>query len=288
MLPDVLDPAPSPPDAVRPRAGRSARPGEVLRQSLRLQRRSLLAWCAGLAAMVVLYGSLWPSIRDEPSITDVMDQLPEVLRSLLATADMSTPVGYVQAELMGLTGPLLVILFAVLAGAAGIAGEEDRRSIDLLLANPVSRTRVVVERTAATVVATAVVVTALGVALAAGGVLFGLDLPLAHVLAAMLHLWLLGAVFGALAAAVGAATGSVALARAVPAATAVLAYLVNGLAPLVGWLEPVRDLSPFAQYQGHVPLASGVSWPAVAVSAGTVLVLGVVAVSTFRRRDLRG
>jgi len=267
---------------------RGPRIGEVARQTLRLQRRALLLWSLGLAAMVGLYGSLWPSIRDQSSVTELMDQMPEVLRSLLAASDMSTPVGYVQAELLGLTGPLLVILFAVLTGSNAIAGEEDRRSLDLLLANPVSRTRVVLERMAAMTVGIAVLVTAIGLALGAAGVFAGLELPGDRVAAAMLHLGLLGAVFGALAAMVGAATGRLAVSRAVPAVAAVLAYLVNGLAPLVDWLEPFRGLSPFAQYANHVPLVNGVSTSGVLVALGTAAVLGGVAVASFRRRDIAG
>lgn len=291
MRPDLLPSA----SAVRAPAAdparttlRGPRVGEVTRQTLRLQRRGLLLWSLGLTAMVALYGSLWPSIRDQASVTDLMDQLPEVLRSLLAVTDMSTPVGYVQAELLGLTGPLLVILFAVLTGSNAIAGEEDRRSLDLLLANPVSRTRVVLERMAAMAVGLAVLVGVMGLALAAAGVLAGLDLPVARVAAAMLHLGLLGCVFGALAAAVGAATGNLAAARAVPAVAAVLAYLVNGLAPLVDGLAPFRELSPFAQYSNHVPLLNGVSTSGVLVAVGTVSVLAALAVAGFRRRDVAG
>jgi ABC-2 type transport system permease protein len=288
MRPDVLAPEAAttegPPHGKRPASG--ARVGEIARQTLRLQRRGLALWITGVVLLVGLYGSLWPSIKDQSSLTDLMDQMPEVLRSLLAAADMSTPVGYVQTELLGLTGPLLVIMFAVVTGANGIAGEEDRRSLELLLANPVTRTRVVLERIVAMLVGTAALVTAIGAALVVVGRPAGLDLPVGRIAAAMLHLGLLGAVFGTLAAAVGAATGRLTLARAVPAVAAVLAYLVNGLAPLVDRLEPFRELSPFAQYSGHTPLAHGVSVAAAAVSAGTVLVLTASAAATFRRRDV--
>ncbi|WP_198597777.1 ABC transporter permease subunit [Blastococcus atacamensis] len=253
-----------------------------------LQRRSLTTWVTAVILLVALYASLWPSIRDQPSVTELMDQMPEVLRSLLAAADMSTPVGYVQTELLGLTAPLLVILFSVVMGASGIAGEEDRRRIDLLLANPVSRTRVLLEKVAAMIVSTLVLVSAVGLALLAAGVLAGLDLPVGNVAAAMLHLWLLGIVFGTLAAALGAATGHVIISRAVPGVVALMAYLLNGLAPLVGWLAPLRKFSPFYQYSGHTPLVNGVSLAGVAVAVATVLVLAAGAVVAFRRRDVAG
>ncbi len=52
-------------------------------------------------------------------------------------------------------------------------------------------------------------------------------------------------VFGTLATAVGAATGNLTAARAVPAVTAVIAYVVNGLGPQVSWLAPAQKFSPF-------------------------------------------
>jgi ABC-2 type transport system permease protein len=53
-------------------------------------------------------------------------------------------------------------------------------------------------------------------------------------------------IFATLAAAVGALTGHVAASRAVPAVVAVLTYTLNGLAPLMSRLEPLRSPSPFA------------------------------------------
>lgn len=261
---------------------------EVLRQTLYLQRRSIAIWAVSLALLVAMYAALWPSIRDQPALTAVLEDLPEVLRSLLAGADMSTPIGYVQTELLALTGPLLIILFAVAAGAGGIAGEEDRRRLELLLANPIRRTRVVLEKVGAMMVGTVVLVTAMGAALWLAGFLGGPQLPVGNLMAAMVHLALLGLVFGSAAAAVGAATGSLAASRAVPGVLAVLAYAVNGLAPLVSWLEPFRALSPFYQYSGHQPLVNGLSLPSVLVAALTVGVLTAAAMAAFRRRDVAG
>jgi ABC-2 type transport system permease protein len=106
------------------------------------------------------------------------------------------------------------------------------------------------------------------------------------VVAAMTHLALLGTVFGALALLVGARTGRVSVSRALPACVAVLAYVVNGLAPTVTWLSRVRPASPFFQYLGHDPIRHGMSWPDAGISAGTALVLVVAAGWCFGRRDV--
>ena len=254
------------------------------------QRRSLLGWVTAIVLLVLMYAAIWPGIRDQPSMNDFLDTMPEAFRSLFASsgADMSTPVGYIQIELMSFMGPILVILYAVAQGSRGVAGEEDRRTMDLLLAEPVSRSRVLLEKAAAMVAGTLVLSATLGVALVVEGRLFDMVLPVDRIAAAMLHLALLGLVFGTMALAVGAVTGDVGLSRAVPTGVAVVAYLVNGLGPMVSWLDPLQRYSPFFQYIGHDPLRTGVSGPAAAVAAVTVAVLVAVAVWGFQRRDVRG
>lgn len=183
-------------------------------------------------------------------------------------------------------GPILVILYAVLAGSGAVAGEEDRRTLDLLLATPVARSRIVVDKAVAMALGTLGLTTLLGVALLLEGTFVGLDLPAGKVAAAMLHLALLGLVFGALSLLVGAATGRLALSRGVPAFLAVVAYVVNGLGGLVSWLEPFQKLSPFFQYAGHDPLHAGVSWLGVTVAVATIAVLVVGGALAFERRDV--
>ena len=257
-------------------------------KTLHDQRRALIAWSISLAFLVGMYAAIWPSMRSQPSMSDFLNQMPKAMRSLFAAsgAALSTPVGYVQVELLAFMGPLLLIIYAVAVGASAVAGEEDRHTIDLLLANPVSRTRVVLEKLGAMAAGTALLGAVTAVALLGEGRLAGMSLPVGGVTAAMLHMTLLALVFGTLALAIGAATGHPALSRAIPAVLAVIAYIVNGLASVVSWLEPAQRFSPFYQYSGHDPLRHGISWLAVLVAIATICALAAIAVAAFRRRDL--
>jgi ABC-2 type transport system permease protein len=252
------------------------------------QRRALIGWSLSLAALVAMYVAIWPSLRNQPSMSDFLNQMPKAMRSLFAAsgADMSTPVGYVQVELLAFMGPLLLIIYAITAGASAVAGEEDRHTLDLLLANPVSRTRIVLEKLGAMTAGAALIGAVTAVALLGEGSLAGMTLPAGGVAAAMVHMTLLALVFGTMALAIGAATGHPALSRALSAVVAVVAYVVNGLASVVSWLEPAQKFSPFYQYSGHDPLRHGLSWPAVLVAVLTIAVLAALAVAAFRRRDV--
>jgi ABC-2 type transport system permease protein len=262
----------------------------VLLKTLRDQDRALIGWAASIVLLVAMYVAIWPSMRGQPSMSDFINQMPEAFRKLfaMAGADLSTPIGYIKIELLSFMGPILVILYAVIAGASAIAGEEDRRTLDLLLGAPVSRARIVLEKAAAMVIVTVGLSALLGFALVVEGSFADMHLPPDKIAAAMLHLALLGLVFGAIALALGAGTGRPGLAKGLPAVLAVVLYIVNGLGGMTSWLEPFQKLSPFFQYAGHDPLVNGVSWPAAIVSAGTVVVLVVVAVVGLVRRDVRG
>lgn len=257
-------------------------------KTLHDQRRALTAWSLSLALLVAMYVAIWPSLRDQPSMSDFLNKMPKAFRALFAAsgADMSTPVGYVQVELLSFMGPMLLIIYSVTSGAGAIAGEEDRHTLDLLLANPVSRTRVVLEKLAAMTAGTALLGAVTAVALLGEGSLARMALPAGNVAAAMVHLALLALVFGTMALATGAATGNSALSRALPAVVAVMAYVVNGLGSVVSWLKPAQKFSPFYQYSGHDPLRHGLSWLAILVAVATILVLTAIAVTAFRRRDV--
>ncbi|HET8989341.1 MAG TPA: ABC transporter permease subunit [Humibacillus sp.] len=262
---------------------------DIAAKTLRDQGRALAGWTVAIVLLVAMYVAIWPSMRDQPAMSDFLDQMPEAFRSLFAAtgADMSTPLGYLQIELMSFMAPILVILYAVTAGSAAVAGEEGKRTLDLLVTAPVSRRRIVVEKAVAMVVGTFGLSALLGVSLVVEGRFADMDLPTAEVAAAMLHLAFLGLVFGAMALAIGCLTGQAGLSKAVPAVVAVVTYVVNGLGGMVTWLEPLQRYSPFFQFSGHDPLRNGISWPAVAVAFVTVAVLVVLAVVGFERRDVR-
>ena len=260
----------------------------VLTKTLYDQRRALPGWALGLVLLVAMYVAIWPSVRDQPSMNQFLDQMPEAFRALFAMsgADMSTPVGYIQIELLSFMAPLLFLVYATGSGAGAVAGEEDRGTLALLLATPLTRRRILLEKVGALVLGTVLLAAATGIALLAEGMLADMNLPVGKVFAAMAHLALLALVFGALALALGAVTGRPALSRSVPAVAAVLAYVLNGLGPVVSWLAPWQRYSPFYQYAGHDPLRHGFSITAAVVSLATISVLIAVAMVGFSRRDV--
>ncbi len=97
---------------------------------------------------------------------------------------------------------------------------------------------------------------------------------------------LLGLVFGTLALLIGAATGSQGLALGLTSAAAAIAYLVNSLSPVIGWLRPTRYLSPFFYAVGDHQLEHGLPLAWAAVLIGVTVVFAVAAVAAFDLLDV--
>ena len=121
---------------------------EVALQTLRERRRSLLWWSLGLVAFVALNIAFYPSIRGDTAINDYVKDLPESLRGLFAGGelDIASPAGCLNSQVFALMAPLILLIFAVGAGVDAVAGEEERGTLDFLLAHPLRRRHYVVQR----------------------------------------------------------------------------------------------------------------------------------------------
>jgi ABC-2 type transport system permease protein len=261
----------------------------VLLKTLRDSRRSLAWWSVGLCGLVSMTVAVFPSVRGNPSLNKLVQDYPEALKAFISfggSVDYTSAAGYLGSELFSFMVPLLLMVAAIGAGARAIAGEEEQGTLDLLLANPISRRRLVVEKLGALVVEIAFLGAVLWVALAIGTRLAGMHIGRANLAAATLDATLLALLFGVLALLVGSAVGRRGLALAVSAAAAVAAYLVNALAAIVGALEPVRKLSPFYHYVAGDPLRHGLALDHTAVLVLVVAALAVAIPLAFDRRDL--
>lgn len=261
----------------------------VLLKTLRDARRGLVWWSLGLCSLVAMMVAVYPSVHGNTDMEKLVQNYPEALKAFIAfggNVDYTSGAGYLGSELFSFMVPLLLLVAAIGAGARAIAGEEEQGTLDLLLANPVSRRRVVTEKLAALAVELAWLALVLWASLAIGGALADTKVSLGHFAAATGEAALLALLFGVLALLVGSALGRRGLAIAVAAAAAVAAYLVNALAAIVGALEPVQKLSPFYHYTVGDPLRRGVSPGHTAVLAALVLVLAFAVPLVFERRDL--
>lgn len=264
----------------------------VLRRYLRDNRRSLTGWALGMLGLVAFTVAFYPSVKGQASFEKVMEDLPDPVKAIIGAREgvpITSPPGYLHGRLFSVVAPVLLLTFGIGLGARAIGGSEDDGTLELLLGNPVSRRRVLVERFASVVL----VLTAVGAALCGSllllapfvGLLDGVSAP--RVVGACLAATCLALLHGTVAFTVGAATGRSAPAVAVATSLATAGYLVEGVAAITGGLDALRAASPWHWYLDRNVLVEGLAAPAVGLPIVFSAVLLGAAAWAFTRRDLR-
>lgn len=261
--------------------------GTFLASDLRLRWRSLMWWAIGVIALVALSDAFYPSIAGDPSLNEVMEQIPESLRPLLGPEDITSPVGYLASQLYLSLLPALLLVFAIGRGVAALAGEEEDHTLDLLLAQPISRTALYVQKFVGMALGIAVLSIASWIPTAVLANPTGLHLPATSLASATLQLFALAVFFGALAMSVSSAVGRKGVGIAVAAGVAFVTFLVDGLGQSVSWLADYRPLMPWRWYDAMTALTDGFVWVSFLVLAAASLIAAAVGLWAFDRRNLR-
>jgi ABC-2 type transport system permease protein len=235
--------------------------------------------------MGILIGPMYTFIDE--FLLDFADALPEAMLALFGGGDLSTAEGFYQVETFGMMAPVAVMVVAIAIGARALAGEEANRTMGLLLANPIKRSKIVYEKTVSMIVGGVVVGFATFAGVALGSVIGGLGMSMGNIAATCLLLTLLGLVFGGLALAFSAATGKPRLAIFGSIGIAIVLFVINAFLPLSDSLAGLAKATPFYYYLTSDPLLTGMHWGHGAILAGLFVVLIGASVILFQRRDLR-
>jgi ABC-2 type transport system permease protein len=257
----------------------------VFTKSIWDARRSLLGWTIAIVAIGGMYAAFWPSMHN-PELARAMEAYPKAIKDAL-DIDMLTAAGYLRGSVYGLLVPFLVAAFAIAVGTRAVAADEEAGTLDLVLAHPVSRVTLAWQRFAGVVVQLAVVCLGLFVVMVALRRPAGLDgVSVGEFAATNLQLALFGLAFGALAFAIGAATGSRSAATWGSATVVVLAYVAKAVLPQIEGLAWARNLSPFHWFIGGDPLSNGLQVGHSLLLLAMAAVLAVAGTYAFTRRDV--
>lgn len=261
----------------------------VFLKTLRDQLRPIVLWGLGLILLSLMMAAIFPSIQKSAiDFNKYLENLPEAFKTMLNASELNynTPAGYLNSELFSFMFPLIYLIYAVGLGSGLIGGEESKNTLDMLLANPIPRWRVVLEKFIALVVTTLVIGLIAWEGIALGAWIMKMDLNLLLVFDVNFSASLLAIFFGTLALFISCLKNSRGLATGLTAALAVLSYFMNILTPMVESLKFLRKFSPFYYYNENNPILHGLSMQHVLVFVVAILVFAVAAIFAFRRRDL--
>ncbi len=249
--------------------------------------KGTLSWALGTFAITTIELLVYPTVKKSAAGTaQLIESMPEAFKTIFRMTDYTTGPGFLGAELFSFMIPLIFIAIGANAGARATAEEESTGTADLLLALPVSRTKIILTKTLASLSVVVALAVLLAITLIIGADLVGLVTPTSGLVAASVEVALIGALFTSVGLLVGALTGRKGIALGVSIALALAAFLLYSLAPMVSWLERWLWINPFQWALGNDPLRNGIDGGyAIAhllVTTGLIL----AAVIAFNRRDI--
>ncbi|WP_225335043.1 ABC transporter permease subunit [Halomicrobium urmianum] len=120
---------------------------EVTRYDARRRVRGTAALTVGLSAFALLIVGVYPSIATSGvDFEAYVENLPEAFRSGFGVEAFNTVEGFLAAEFYQFVWVLLLGLYVAYQAGGSVAGDVEDGRLDLVLATPISRSRLLVEK----------------------------------------------------------------------------------------------------------------------------------------------
>lgn len=258
----------------------------LLWSELRLRRTALAIWAIAVGLLVAMIAAVYPSVRDSPSLDSIYADLSPAAQQLLGGSDLTSPAGYLSTQVFAFFLPAVILVYALSRAAATVAGEEEDRTLDLLLAQPLARWNAYLQKALAVGVGLLVLAMATLVPLLALNEPVQFNFPIAKLMAVVVQMLLFCLALAMWTQAISAATGRRAFGLAVVVAYVVVSYLVYGLSTSIAWLEHLLPLSLWRWYLGNDPLQAGFGAAESLILTACAAAGTVVGMWLFARRDL--
>jgi len=267
-------------------ADRTRMVGALLAKSI--TDRLTLSGIVGLLmlAMGAFVGALWPPLRE--TFAGLPSDFVDVIGIALPGGDLTSGIGFANAELMSIVAPVGAIAVAVISAARATAGEEEDKTLGILLAAPVGRLTFLFTKTVAMVIHVLIVGVLLAAGVVLGNMIGDLGITANGIVGATAHTVMLGILFGMIAILIGASTGNRRLTAAATGGLAALAFAISTFLPLSDSLSDGAKVSPWYYFNASNPLVSGADPGHLIVLAAMIVIPIAAAAVIFYRRDLRG
>jgi ABC-2 type transport system permease protein len=258
-------------------------PPDITRLELRLRRRSVIGYAAGMAFYTLVVVALYPSFKNSASLNSLSGSTAAALFGV--TGPLTSPGGWLNGNIYGNFFPLIMLLLTIGYGAACLAGQDEDGTLALMAALPIRRRAIVFQKAWAMALQALLLAAAVTLCSLAGRS-FQLTVPPGNAVATAAALTLMGLDFGLITMAVGAATGRRGTALGIGAGLAAASYLLSSLATTIAEIRPGRYLSLFYWAVGNDQISKGASIADFTVLIAVGLGALIATVAAFRLADL--
>lgn len=252
----------------------------VFFKTLRDLRWQVICYGIGLGVLAALVVYIFPSYSEQMAEFEI----PEVMRGFLGEADYSSPEGFLSAEFFSFA-PALLVIFAIMSGTSALGGEESSGTLELLLAQPISRRLLFLQKVGGLVASTflVLVLTYLGWLVSVPFV--EIEIGYMELASATLRILPIVALFQ-LISVWAAATFGRRLGTGLVTGLAVFSYFADYLANVVDALKPLQWLSVFHYHDGTNALGGTFDPLKLGVLVVLAGLFAVTALKAFEAREI--
>lgn len=260
----------------------------IIRWTLWQRRWSALWWSFGIFGLIFINMIFYPSFKDQAAeLQKSFDNLPDAAVQLFGgSTDFFSPIGFLNSQIFFLMLPLILGILAIGLGSSLIAREEQDKTIEGLLARPISRSRFLSGKSlAGSLFLLGITIVGLLVTLVTA-LIVDLDVSFWLMTQATIVCFLMVLSFGAVALLLTSFGRARVASLGIAATYALGGYLVSSLAGTVSWLEVPSKAFPFHYYNSEAILRGTYNW---ANSLFFVVLITICAVTSwwlFKKRDL--
>ncbi len=258
--------------------------------NLKLSRWGLVAWSSIIFLYGVLTMYLYPTMTED--ILGYLNSLPEAMKAAFGyegvdfTTFTFTPEAFATLEFL-VMWPLLIGIYGIFA-SIGIAREAERGTLDLLLAQPVERYKVLISKFSVFVFAALLIAAASLLGLVLGTIIINESVNTASLALVLFEALLLVLAFASITLLFSTIflepRKSLLAAGVFMAGSYILNFIVPILSDSFSWL---RNLSLFSYYQpNEVVATASLDGTAIAVYSTVAIICFIAALVIFQRRDL--
>jgi len=256
-------------------------------------RYTALAWVIGVGALAFLTGALYRSIGAADYV-ELIEQFPEGLRAFMGL-DPNAPIPSGEEFAVNLWmntqflsfGAALFAIYAVVHCGAAIAREREKGTLDLVLSQPVGRSRFLFWRWLVFVVASAVLAVAAALTLMAGLATAAATANVLNLSLTLFQAWMVALAVAGYSLAFSCLFLSTAKAAAAAGLLTTAFYSIDIIARTVEKVDWLGNISLFHFYDPQRILDTGeLSWLGLVVSGGVAFGALAAAAVIFERRDI--
>jgi len=261
-------------------------------RTIKDRKLSLIIYCLAAAIFVWMYVALFPTFADKAEEFDqLMQAYPEQLLDTFGISEQADIFGSIEnflaTEQYSFIWPIMVIAMVVAIAGSSIAGEVESGTAELILSQPVSRSKIFFGKYLAGVFNLLVFTIISNFVVVPLALAYNVDYQIKSYLLVSVLGFLFGLAIMSLTFLFSAMFSSKGKAYFIPVGIIILMYVLQILSSLKDSLSDLKYLSFFHYFDSFQVLSEQrLDWVSIWVFLGVAVVTTIVAVIWFNKRDV--